>query len=147
MGWPRPKYLKQDRDASLGKMSALGAFNTQLIRFFQELRDTYTEERDIRLALEAIEGAKKINPKLILDLFYEHVYRDLHEGIQREDEEFVIGYANSKISAQFNEMSPALLIFNKHWPAMSEANRKAIWNYLKVLCLLCEKARAARVGF
>ncbi len=128
-------------------MSALGAFNTQLIRFFQELKDTYPEERDIRMALEAIEGAKKINPKLILDLFYEHVYRDLHEGIEREDEEVVMSYAHSKISAQFNEMSPALLIFNKHWPQMTDMNRKAIWNYLKVLCLLCEKARAARIAF
>ena len=128
-------------------MSALGAFNTQLIRFFQELNETYPEERDIKLALEAIEAVKKINPKMILDLFYEHVYRELHEGISREDDVFVIGYAKSKISSQFNEMSPALLIFDKHWPAMSDSNRKAIWNYLKVLCLLCEKARAAKLAF
>ena len=128
-------------------MSALGAFNTQLIRFFEELGQTYPEERDIKLALEAIQGAKKINPKLILDLFWEHVYRDLSEAIGREDEEFVIGYAKSKIAGQFNEMSPALLIFDKHWPNMTDTNRKAIWNYLKVLCLLCEKARAAKLGF
>lgn len=128
-------------------MSALGAFNTQLIRFFQELNDTYPEERDIKLALEAIEAVKKINPKMILDLFYEHVYRDLSEGISREDEVAVIGYAKTKIAGQFNEMSPALLIFDKHWPAMSDANRKAIWSYLKVLCLLCEKARAAKLAF
>jgi len=125
-------------------MSALGAFNNQLIRFFQELRDTYPEERDIKLALEAIEGAKKINPKLILDLFYEYVHKDLSEAIGREDEVVVINFAKSKINAQFNEMSPALLIFDKHWPTMADPNRKAIWNYLKVLCILCEKARAAR---
>lgn len=128
-------------------MSALGAFNTQLIRFFEELSETYPEERDIKMALEAIQGAKKINPKLILDLFWEHVYRELAEPISREDEEMVIKYAHTKISGQFNEMSPALLIFDKYWPAMTDTNRKAIWNYLKVLCLLCEKARAARVGF
>ena len=64
-------------------MSALGAFNTQLIHFFKDLSETYTEERDIRLALEAIEGAKKINPKLILDMFYEYVYKNLNEAIQR----------------------------------------------------------------
>lgn len=125
-------------------MSALGAFNNQLIRFFQELRDTYPEERDIKMALEAIEGAKKINPKLILDLFYEYVHKDLSEAIGREDEVVVINFAKSKINAQFNEMSPALLIFDKHWPTMADPNRKAIWNYLKVLCILCEKARAAR---
>jgi hypothetical protein len=125
-------------------MSALGAFNTQLTRFFKELSETYTEERDIRLALEAIEGAKKINPKMILDMFYDYVYQNLHEAIQREDEEYVIGFAKKKISDQFNEMSPALLIFDKHWVTMTEVNQKAIWNYLKVLCILCEKARATR---
>ena len=126
-------------------MSALGAFNTQLIRFFQELRDTFPEERDIKGALEAIEGAKKINPKLILDLFYDYVYLGLHDAIAREDELIVIEFAKSKIAASFNEMSPALMIFDKHWPTMPDTNRKAIWQYLKVLCVLCEKARAARL--
>jgi hypothetical protein len=126
-------------------MSALGAFNNQLIRFFQELRDTFPEEREIKGALEAIEGAKKINPKLILDLFYDYVYIGLHEAIAREDEVVVVEFAKSKISASFNEMSPALMIFDKHWPTMADTNRKAIWQYLKVLCALCEKARLARL--
>ncbi len=125
-------------------MSALGAFNTQLLRFFQDLKDSYPEERDIKMALEAIEGMKKINPKALLDIFWESVCRDLNEPIGREDEAFVIGYAKSKISNEYNEVSPALMIFEKHWPTMTDANRKAIWNYLKVLCILCEKARAAR---
>lgn len=128
-------------------MSALGAFNTQLLRFFQELNETFPEERDIKLAMEAIEGAKKINPKMILELFWDNVYKDLSDAIQREDEDFVINFAKSKISNQFNEMSPALLIFEKYWPSMTDANHKAIWTYLKVLCVLCEKARAARVAF
>jgi len=125
-------------------MSALGAFNTQLIRFFKELSETYPEERDIRLATEAIEGAKKINPKMILELFKDYVYDDLNEPIQREDEEYVLDYAKKKIHGKFNEMSPALIIFDKHWTTMTEQNQKAIWNYLKVLCILCKKALEAR---
>ena len=125
-------------------MSALGAFNTQLIRFFKELSETYPEERDIKLAVEAIEGAKKINPKMILDLFKDYVYDDLNEPIQREDEEYVLDYAKKKINSKFNEMSPALIIFDKHWSTMTEQNQKAIWNYLKVLCILCKKALEAR---
>jgi len=125
-------------------MSALGAFNTQLIRFFKELSETYPEERDIRLAVEAIEGAKKINPKMILDLFKDYVYDDLNEPIQREDEEYVLEFAKKKISNKFNEMSPALIIFDKHWVTMTEQNQKAIWAYLKVLCILCKKALDAR---
>ena len=128
-------------------MSALGAFNTQLIRFFQELKETYPEEKSIRMASDAIEGVKKINPKMILDLFWEHVYLELNEGIVREDEAFVIEHAKKKISGEFNEMSAALIIFDKHWLAMTDANRQAIWKYLKVLCLLAEKAKESKVGF
>lgn len=122
-------------------MSLLGAFNNQLIRFFEELTDTYPEEKDIRFGLEALQGAKKINPKLILDLFFEHVYRDAHEIIENEDEGGIITFAKHKISNQFNEMSAALVIFDRHWHTMSDANRDAIWKYLKVLCVLCAKAK------
>ena len=128
-------------------MSALGAFNTQLIRFFEELVETYPEERDIKLGLEGIQGAKKINPKLILDLFYEHVYHDLHDAIINENEDVVISYARSKISSQFNEISATLIIFDKHWSTMNETNQKSIWKYLKVLCSLCDRARNERNRF
>ena len=127
-------------------MSALGAFNTQLVRFFEELVSSYPEEKEIRMGLEAIQGAKKINPKLILDLFGEHVYNDLHTYIKTEDEDYVLKYAHSKITNQFNEMSAALIILDKYWGSMTEGNQKAIWNYLKVLCVLYEKAKATR-GF
>ena len=122
-------------------MSFLGAFNTQLIRFFEGLSEIFPEERDIKASLEAIHGLKKINPKMILELFFEHVYKPMSEPIKREDEEVVIAYAKSVISEQFNEMSIALVMFDKHWPSLSDTNIRNIWNYLKVLCVLCEKAK------
>jgi hypothetical protein len=122
-------------------MTTLGAFNNQLIRFFEELVDSYPEEKEIRYGLEALQGAKKINPKLILDLFYEHVFVPAHDIIDREDDKAIIQYAKAKIQNEFNEMSSALLIFDKHWYSMSENNQAAIWKYLKVLCVLCAKAK------
>lgn len=121
-------------------MSYLGAFNNQLIRFFEELTESYPEEKGIKMALEAIQATKRINPKLILDLFFENVYRDCHVWIESEDET-IIGFAKNKITNDYNEMSAALFIFDKYWPDMSENNQKAIWNYLKVLCIYCEKAK------
>jgi hypothetical protein len=121
--------------------TALGAFCVQIIRFFEELVDTFPEERDIKLGLEAIQGARKINPKLILDLFYEHVYRDAHEFIEEENDDGLVTYAKAKVNSQFNEMSSALLIFDKHWDTMADSNRSAIWKYMKVLCVLCAKAK------
>ena len=119
----------------------LGVFNNQLIRFFEDLSQSFPEERDIKNALELIKLAKLSNPRFIVDLFYEHVSKELKEPIHREDANLVIAFAKTKIENQFNEISPALLIFQKYWPNLSDSNRKSIWNYLKVLCVLCERAR------
>uniref|UniRef100_A0A6C0IB85 Uncharacterized protein n=1 Tax=viral metagenome TaxID=1070528 RepID=A0A6C0IB85_9ZZZZ len=124
-------------------MSNLKAFVTQLIRFFEDLSATFPEERDIKMALEALQGAQKINPRLILDLFFEHVYVDLAEAIRNEDVQTIIAVAQRKITTQFNEMLSALSIFQKHWPTLDNDNRVAIFKYLKVLVVLCEKAKGA----
>jgi len=124
-------------------MSVLSAFTTQLVNFFDELCNTFPEEKDIKMATEAIKGAKKINPRLILDLFVEHVYKDLAPAIAQRDILLIREVAQRKISTQFNEMISALAIFDKHWDSMGEANQEIIWQYLKVLCVLSEKARAA----
>lgn len=119
----------------------LGAFNNQLIRFLEELSDTYPEEKKMfSMALEAIQGMKKVNPKLILDMFYNNVYLDFHTFIENEDEN-IIPVAKNKLEKEYNEASMVLIVFDKYWPAMTEHNRKAIWQYMKVLCVLCEKAK------
>jgi hypothetical protein len=123
-------------------MSVLSAFTTQLVNFFEELCNTFPEEKDIKMATEAIRGAKKINPRLILDLFMEHVYNDLAPAIAKRDVILIREVAQKKIATQFNEMISALSIFDKHWDSMGEKNQEAIWQYLKVLCLLAEKARS-----
>jgi hypothetical protein len=122
--------------------TTLGLFNDKLIAFFKDLSETYPEERDIKMALEALEGARKINPRLILDLFVENVSKPLHDDILSENDEKVIAYAKAIISTTYNDMLSALMIFDKHWPTMSDTNRKAIWNYLKVLVILADKAKA-----
>ena len=122
--------------------SSLGIFNNKLVSFFEDLAETFPEERDIKMALEAIQGAKKINPKLLLDMFYEYVTKPLRDAILAENEQIVITFAKAAISTQFNEISPALMIFDKHWHTMSEGNHKAIWNHLKVLVLLSDKAKS-----
>lgn len=123
-------------------MSSLTVFTTQLVRFFQELQDTFPEERDIKMAKEAIEGAKRVNPRLVLDLFYEHIYKDLNLAIYEKNVDEILRVGQAKIATQFNEMSPALNIFNKHWNTMGDDNRDVIWQYLTVLCRLVEKTRA-----
>ena len=122
-------------------MSLLSAFTTQLVQFFDELAETVPEEKSIKMAAEAVKGAKKINPKLLLDLFYEHIYRDLKIPIYERDLKTFNEIGRMKIMGQFNEIMPAIAIFDKHWPSLSSGTQDAIWKYMKVLCVLCERIK------
>ena len=123
-------------------MSVLAAFCNQLIRFFEELQSTYSEEKSISMALEAIKAAKKSNPRLVLDMFHEYIYKVANDLIMTRNDEELIKLAKATMATRFNELMPALMIFDKYWPNMSQTNREVIWQYLEVLCKLCEKARA-----
>ena len=125
--------------------SPLTTFCNMLVRFFEELKETFPEEREIKMALETIQNAKKINPRLILDMFYENVTSPLREHIAHEDDGQIVAYAKTKLSVQFNEILPAIAIFDKHWVGLADGNRNAIWKYLKVLVAMSDKARSVRV--
>jgi hypothetical protein len=121
-------------------ISPLGLFVDKLVAFFRDLRETYPEEKEIKAALDSIEAARKVNPRLIHDLFNEHIYKPVHEDIMAEDVDKIVAYTKLAIQTQFNEIYPALTIFDKYWGDMSDSNRAAIWKHLKVLVLLCERA-------
>jgi hypothetical protein len=125
-------------------MSLLSAFTNQIVQFFEELSETVPEEKSIKMATEAIKGAKKINPRLILDLFYEHIYKDLKQHILDRNVEYMITYGKQKIMGQFNEIMPAITIFDTHWTTLSPATQDAIWKYLKVLVVLCERIKESK---
>lgn len=124
-------------------MSILSAFNTQLVNMFDELCQTFPDDREITMATEAIKGAKKINPRLVLNLFVEHVYKECSKAIYEKNAPLFRQIAQRKISTQFNEMISALSIFDKYWDTMGTENQHVLWQYLKVLCILSEKALAA----
>ena len=123
-------------------MSLLAAFCNQLIRFFEELQGSYPEEKSISMALEAIKAAKRSNPKLVLDMFHEYIYKPANDLIATRNDEELIKLAKATMATRFNELMPALIIFDKYWPTMTQTNRDVIWQYLEVLCKLSEKARA-----
>jgi hypothetical protein len=122
-------------------MSLLGAFCNQLIRFFEELANSFPEEKGIAMALEAIQAGKKSNPRLMLDVFYENIYVPANDLIVNKKEQEIRDLARNVLSNKYNEMMPALMIFDKYWPGMTESNKDVIWQYLVVLCKLCEKVR------
>jgi hypothetical protein len=125
-------------------MSQLGAFCNQLIRFFEELQGSFPEEKGISMALEAIKAGKKSNPRLMLDIFYDNIYAKANDLIINRKDDEIRDLARTVLSQKYNEMMPALMIFDKYWPTMTQDSKDAIWKYLFVLCKLCENVRAEK---
>jgi hypothetical protein len=120
--------------------SPLSLFNTQLIAFVQDLSETYPEEKDISKALDALKALKKVNPRLIHSTFMEYIYPEFATPVKTEDEVTLMSNAKRMLSGEFAEYAFAYVIFDRHWTTMSDANKKAIWDWCKVLVILGEKA-------
>jgi hypothetical protein len=118
----------------------IAAFNNQLIAFVEDLTETYTEEKDLRTALDALKALKRANPKLLHTGFMEYVYPDFHTPVMAEDETTLLATAHTVLNGEHKEFAFAYVIFDRHWSTMSEANKAAIWKWCKVLVVLAERA-------
>lgn len=117
----------------------LGAFCNQLVAFFEDLTETYPEEKDIGMATSALKLMKQANPRLIHTFFMENVHKEFAEHILGENEEYVIKRAHEILNSQYAEINYAFWIFDKHWAGMNEANKQHVWNYMKSLVLLARR--------
>lgn len=122
----------------------LTAFNNQLIAFFEDISETYPEERDLAKATDALKALRRMNPKLLHAKFMELVYPDFHKPVLAEDEVTMMAKAKEVLHGEHSDFSFAWVIFDRHWTGMSDSNKKHIWNYCKAITLLAEKAAGLR---
>jgi hypothetical protein len=119
----------------------LSSFTGQLVDFMKNLTETIPEEKSIKMGYEMLLMTKKINPRLILDLFDEHIAGPLSEAINQRNLEYIQAYARAKAESEHNEILPAIAVFDKYWTTLSPSSQDSIWKYMKVLCILAKKAK------
>ena len=120
-------------------MSALGAFCNQLIAFFDDLSESYPEDKEISVAAKALKLAKQANPRMIHTFFMNVLYNEFAEHVMNENEDYIVRRAKEILSVKYEHMSVALMIFDKHWHTMSETNKQHVWKYLKTLIILAKR--------
>lgn len=118
----------------------LGLFCQQLVAFFEDMSETYPEEKDIAMATQALKLLKQANPRLIHTTFMDLVYKEFVDHILHENEEYILKRAHEILNAEYSDMAYAFWIFDKHWSTMSETNKRHIWDYMKAIVLLAKKA-------
>jgi hypothetical protein len=124
-------------------MSALGNFCNRLVDFFEDLAETYPEEKDIYMAFQALKMMKQMNPRMMHSFFMEKVYTEFAPKILEEDEEYLMQRAHEILNTQYSEINYAFWIFDKHWRQMTETNKSHTWAHLKALILLAQRAQGS----
>jgi hypothetical protein len=124
-------------------MSALGAFCNQLVAFFEDLTETYPEEKDISMATQALRLMKQANPRMIHTFFMEVIHKEFAAHIMDENEEYVLRRAHELLNSKYAEINYAFWIFDKHWSTMTETNKEHVWKYLKALVILAQRVPPA----
>jgi len=119
--------------------SVLGLFCNQMLAFFEDMSETYPEEKDIAMAASALKLLKKANPRLVHTVFMNAVDKELIDHVLAEDEVYVLRKAKEILNSQYSEISYAFWIFDKHWSTMTVTNKQHVWDYFKTLVILAQK--------
>jgi hypothetical protein len=108
-------------------------FNEKILEYFYFLEsvinDTYAKKK-INKSINKIKLGLKIDPNMIIKLFYEKIYPH-NIKINNENEEvlevFGIYLFDNKID------------FKQLWKTINKTDQESIWKYLKIFVLLCEQ--------
>jgi hypothetical protein len=122
--------------------SVLGVFCNQLLAFFEDMSETYPEEKDIAMASSALKLLKQVNPRLIHTVFMNAVDKELIDNVLMENELYVIEKAKDILNSKYSEIAYAFWIFDKHWSTMTETNKRHVWDYFKTIVLLAQKVES-----
>jgi len=138
--------------------STLGKFNLQIERLINDLLKVFPSNIDIKLFKEKFLIAKSANPQLILLTFLKYGY-PYKNKIMDKDEDFFLSdnltkeiLNNEDLKKDIKENGQLIgeniddeYILNKAlnlkdlWKQMDENDHEVIWNYFKVLIVLCER--------
>ena len=120
----------------------LTLFINQITSLNAELVDMYPDDVDIRVCKNTIDTIKRLNPKMIVDTFYSHIY-SFKTQIMAKDETFFVDMNYNSLIKDDNMSVVSNL--KKYWSSMSTETKDCMWQYFTVLIVLCEKCKGITI--
>ena len=119
-------------------MSQLTAFNSQLINFIQYLETKFPDNVQIKSYGTSIELLKKVNPRKLVEGFYEFVYPYKKEIMDSNESFFMNKDYTEDVGGDSDSMLEAIQL-KEIWNTASDDVHSQIFRYFQLLCLLTEK--------
>jgi hypothetical protein len=102
------------------------------------------EVKKLNKHYEKLMVVKKVNSRLIVELFYEHVVTAYAYYILKEDESFFLNKLND-VTVKDDEDLMMISHIKTIWSDLSESVKKNLWMYIKVISFLSEKTTGKTV--
>lgn len=114
----------------------LQAFNNHFEEFIDDVLRVFPDDKEIAVASNALKKMRKANPKLIINVFFEHIKKPYGNQIMENNIEFFLekDYSNdvsNDILMKVNSIKGPI----SH---MSSDEQQKVVKYLQNLCKLCD---------
>lgn len=132
--------------------SVVRTFCNQICNLAQILVDRFPDNKELKLALTALETLRTYNPKKTIDAFLLYAYKYRQNVSSREElaqinfnEEFQKIQGDQEASEIINDFKKTsgdidiLQYIMKHWHSLDVDEQDNIIKYLQVLMTLCDK--------
>jgi hypothetical protein len=121
------------------KSLVLQAFNTQFFEFIEDIQVVFSEDNSIKKAKSALVMIKKVNPALIIKIWYTYVFTQYENEIESNNINFFIEKDYKKDFIYVNQSDDIIGNIDKlREPVrnMSKENQEKSLLYIKNLCIL-----------
>ena len=124
----------------MDKSQILGAFNDHFTEFVQDVQRVFPDNNDIATLLSAITKIRKVNPKLIIKAFNEHVIGSYDTQIKAGDLNFFINndYKNDLVDVgSSNMILEKIDLLRQPIREMGKDEQAKVMKYIQNLSKLC----------
>ena len=121
------------------KSILLTAFNTQFYDFLDDVESVFMNDNGIKRAKNALILIKKVNPALVIKLWYKYIVVNYESEIDNNNINFFIekDYKNDlRYLNSSDEIMKHIDSLREPVRSMGESNQKKSFMYIKNLCIL-----------
>lgn len=121
-------------------MSVLTAFNNHFIEFLEDIHSIFPDDKDIKKTKTSLELLKKANPRIIIQVWKQHIANMYREKIELGDISFFLNKDYSTDISGISESSKIMSSIERlRGPVsnMSIDNQKKTMKYIQNLTKLC----------
>jgi hypothetical protein len=125
----------------MNKLEILQAFNNHFFEFVEDIQNVFPNDADIMVTKLALSAVRKLNPKMIIKIWYEYIANKYNDQIEIEELSFFIDkdYSHDLTdlgSSSANNIMSKIDVLREPIRNMGEENQQKSMKYIKNLSKL-----------